>query len=172
MNRVVKLNLLTVLAIVVTFGTAIFISQLLIPVAQFRMENQDQEAFDQRFFGYGSSQTINVNFTQIALSSNDADSVERATQALASCEPAYFDFVYDQDRMIIAIDDDVQDESCSIAINLWAGGIYTSLDCLIPNEKVAAWDGWKNIGSPDVSQISEHCNEIRSFEVGEIVPAE
>lgn len=27
-------------------------------------------------------------------------------------------------------------------------------------------------GSPDVSQISEHCNEIRSFEVGEIVPAE
>lgn len=70
------------------------------------------------------------------------------------------------------LDDDVQDESCSIAINLWAGGIYTSLDCLIPNEKVAAWDGWKNIGSPDVSQISEHCNEIRSFEVGEIVPAE
>lgn len=168
----VKLNLLTILAIIVTLGTGIFISQLLVPVAQFRIENQDPEAFDQRFFGYGSSQTINVNFTQIAEKNSDDGSLERATQALASCEPAYFDLIYDQDRMIIAIDDEIQDESCSMAINRWASGIYTSLDCLVPREELATWDSWKNAGSPDVSQIRKHCDEIRSFEVGEVVPAE
>ena len=74
--------------------------------------------------------------------------------------------------MIIAIDDEVLDESCSMAINQWVDAIYTSLYCIIPSEELVTWDGWKNAGSPDVLQIREHCNEIRSFEEREVVPAE
>jgi len=51
--------------------------------------------------------------------------------------------------MIIAIYDEVLDESCSMAINQWVDAIYTSLYCIIPSGLVT-WDGWKNTRSPDV----------------------
>jgi hypothetical protein len=161
-----KLNMLTILAIIVTFGTAIFVTQMLIPLVQFNIEQQDDRKFDERFFGYGTSQTVSVNFTQ----SDIEDEIERGRQALASCEPAYFDLIYNRDRINIAIDGGMRDGMCAMAIRQWVSGTFTGLDCAVPQEKLVNWDEWTR--SPNVSQLREHCKEISSSYVGEIVPAE
>ena len=166
MDRLVKLRLLTILAIIVTFGTAIFVTQMLIPLVQFNIEQQDDQAFDERFFGYGTSQTVSINFTQSGVEGE----IERGKQAFASCKVTYFDLIYDNDRMNIAIDDKVPDGTCAMAIRQWASGTFTSLDCSIPQDKLSSWDEWTR--SPNVSQLREHCKEISSSYVGEIVPAE
>jgi hypothetical protein len=162
----VKLNLITILAIIVTFGSAIFATQLLIPFVQFSIDQQDDQAFEQRFFGYGSSQTINVNFTQGDIEGD----IERGRQALASCDQAYLNLIYDRDRMNIVIDDEARDATCAMAIREWVGGTYTGLDCALPQEKLAVWDAWTE--SPDTSQLRDHCKVISSLYVGELVTAE
>jgi hypothetical protein len=162
----VKLSLITILAIIVTFGSAIFATQLLIPFVQFSIEQQDDQAFEQRFFGYGSSQTVNINFTQGEIEGE----IGRGRQALASCDQAYLDLIYDRDRMNIAIDDEVRDTTCAMAIREWMGGTYTGLDCAVPQEKLAGWDAWTR--AADASQLREHCKVISSLYVGEIVSAD
>jgi hypothetical protein len=161
-----KLNLITILAIIVTFGSAIFVTQLLIPVAQFNIEQQDDQAFEQRFFGYGSSQTVYINFTEADIE----DEIQRGKETLASCNQAYLDLIYDLDRINIAIDDEVRDTTCAMAIREWMGGTYTGLDCAVPQEKLAGWDAWTR--AADASQLREHCKVISSLYVGEIVSAD
>ena len=160
----IKLNLITILAIIVTVGSVIFFTQLLIPLVQFNIEHQDDQEFDERFFGYGSSQTININFTE-----DDVESgIERGRGTFASCNQTYLDLIYDPDRMNIAIDDEVRDDTCMMAIREWVGGVYTGLDCAVPQEKLAGWDAWTR--AADTSQLREHCKVISSLYVGEIVP--
>ena len=162
----VKLNLITILAIIVTFGSVIFVTQLLIPLVQFNIEQQDDQAFDERFFGYGSSQTVNINFTE----GNVESEIERGRETFASCNQAYLDLSYHPDRMNIAIDDEMRDDMCVMAIREWVGGVYTGLDCAVPQEKLTGWDAWTR--AADTSQLREHCKVISSLYVGEIVPAD
>ena len=172
-----KLTFPAILIIIVSFGLAFFFLQMLIPLIQVRTEGQDQESFDARFFGYGSSQTIVFNFTQMAAEGDGEGgaTLERIKKTLASCETVYLDLLYSRGKMVIAIDDDQNmqdDELCSMAISHWSHGMFTSLDCLPPGDKLAKWDGWKHGESADVSQIKQYCKVISLFYVGEIVPAE
>lgn len=132
---------------------------------------QDDEAFNQKFFGYGASQTLHINFTEISSNELDLNSnVTRAKKILASCEPAYMDLSYSRGSMIVAVDnqDLITAGVCSLAIVHTAGAVTTDLDCVVPQEKMAIWNGWANLEAPRISEIREHCKEINSF-IAEIV---
>jgi hypothetical protein len=157
-----KLNMLTILAIVVTLGTSLFLLYLFFPWLEAKVEYQDDEAFNQRFAGYSESETVIINFTESGIEGE----IERGRQAFAACKPAFLNLFYDQGGNTIAIDDDVRNDTCAMAIIHREGGAFTSLDCTVPAEKLAGWDEWTR--SPDVSQLMEHCKEINSFDISEI----
>lgn len=55
-------------------GLFLFITLMLIPLLQAKVELQDYEAFNERFRGYSSSKTININFTSTEDANIEANS--------------------------------------------------------------------------------------------------
>jgi hypothetical protein len=138
---------------------------MLVPLLQARTELKDDEAFAERFFGYGSSQTIKAD-----LSGQDSSSIARADQVLHSCGQAFVDLTYKDDgRMMIAIDDEKPDDrQCRMAIRSYSD-TTKELDCAVPVERLAIWNTWKDPDGPYVSEIEEYCKVISSFN-GSIEP--
>ena len=152
-------------------GIVFFIWQMLIPLILANKEQEVDEAFNNRFYPFGDSQTITVNFTAIENTTFGMNSdVTRAKEALSSCEYSYIDMFYNRGRMSMAIDDTTRtDGLCSSAIRFFKDNTIRTLDCEVPSEKMKTWNSWKNSEFPSVSEIDGYCEEIRSFEVASLI---
>jgi hypothetical protein len=149
-------------------GMVFFVWQMLIPLILANREQEDDDAFNSRFYAYGDSQTITINFTAIANSTNlnTNSDVARASKALSSCKYSYIDMFYNRGRISMAIDDTTpNDGSCSSAIRFSKENTIRTLDCQVPSENMTSWSGWMNPEFPSVSEIDGYCKEISSFEV-------
>lgn len=164
----VKFNFLSILITIGIIGMGIFVWQMLIPFIQVNTERQDVQAFDDRFFGFGDSKTIVVNFTSLTGESLDSDAdVMKAETAISGCQFSYIDMLYPRGRMNIAIDDETQDNTCSSAIRFYKDNTIRTLDCRVPSETMTSWSTWKNRDFPSTAEIDPHCRELSSFEVSE-----
>jgi len=77
-------------------GMVFFVWQMLIPLILANKDLEEDDAFNSRFFGPESSQTITVNFTAIANSTNlDTNpNVTSAKETLSACKFSYIDMLY------------------------------------------------------------------------------
>lgn len=146
---------------------------MLLPLIQVNSELQDDKVLEERFFGWGSSQTVTVDLEAIHGNWDQNVDVKRVEQNLRSCTNGLIDLLYANDnRLMIAIDDEnFEDGQCSMAMRVYAS-TWESLDCDIPGKDLALWDGWKNRTSPDASRIRDFCKVVRSFEGVQIEPIE
>ena len=91
-----RLNFLSLLIMIGIVGMVFFVWQMLIPLILANREREDDDAFNSRFYAYGDSQTIAVNFTAIANSTNlDTNpNVTSAKETLSACKFSYIDMLY------------------------------------------------------------------------------
>jgi hypothetical protein len=150
-----------------------FVFQMLIPLIQANKEKEANNVIEERFFGWGSSQTVMVNMSSFSDELNQSADVRNVEDKLQSCTQGSIDLLYpNYKRLMIVIDDESSGKGqCTMAIKVYAHTI-DFLDCNVPSNHLILWDGWKNRSSPDVSQIKDSCRVVSSSPGATIVPIE